>query len=184
MRRSVIRSSAFPLMFSVLAALAGCASQGGAIASHTAADGSPKPIDIDFRDFYKTPIGPRGLEPTARLLGMKGQRVRIKGYMVQEEEPEKGFFMVAPMPVNIPEKEDGPSDDLPGSTVFVHMPKEDADKILAFRPGLWELVGTLELGGKEEANGRISYIRLMLDQPASQEAVKTSEITGSRTAAN
>jgi hypothetical protein len=88
--------------------------------------------------------------------------------MVREEEPIPGLFMLTSLPVTIPEKEDGPSDDLPGATVFVHMPPEDAEKILAYRPGMWDLAGTLQLGAKEEANGRVSYVRLLLDQTASQ----------------
>ena len=124
--------------------------------------------ELSFREFYKLPVGPYGLEPTSKLLSLKGRRVRIQGYMVKEEEPTSGIFMLASHPVNIPEKEDGPSDDLPGATLFVHMPSEDSQKKLSYRPGIWDLVGTLRLGAKEEANGRISYVRLLLDQTASQ----------------
>ncbi len=124
----------------------------------------PPATELSFRDFYKSPVGPMGLEPTQKLLSLKGKRVRLKGYMVVEEEPTPGLFMLSSVPVNIPEKEDGPSDDLPGATAFIHMPKEDANKVLAHRTGLWDLEGTLELGGKEEANGRISYVRLLIDE--------------------
>jgi hypothetical protein len=124
--------------------------------------------ELKFKDFYKMPVGPKGLEPSERLLRLRNQRVRILGYMVQAEEPVPGIFLLAPVPVSIPEKEDGPSDDLPGATLFVHMPPQDADKVLAFRPGLWELEGKLELGPREEANGRVSYTRLILEQPVTQ----------------
>jgi hypothetical protein len=133
----------------------------------------PGVTELQLRDFYKLPVGPRGLEPTEKLLSLKDKRVRVVGYMVQAEEPTPGLFMLSLVPVNIPDKEDGPSDDLPGSTLFVHMPASDADKILAYRPGLWELVGTLKLGGQEEANGRVSYVRLMLDPSASIDSPKT-----------
>jgi hypothetical protein len=125
--------------------------------------------ELDMRDFYKRPVGPYGLEPSAMLLNAKDQRVRVKGYMVQEEEPTPGLLMLSLVPVNIPEKEDGPSDDLPGSTLFVHLPATDANKALAYRPGLLELVGTLKLGREEEANGRVSYVRLLLDQSPTTE---------------
>jgi len=131
--------------------------------------------ELQFRDFYKLPVGPRGLEPTEKLLSLKDRQVRVVGYMVQAEEPTPGLFMLSLVPVNIPEKEDGPSDDLPGSTLFVHMPAADASKILAYRPGLWELVGTLKLGGMEEASGRVSYVRLMLDPSESIGAPKPME---------
>lgn len=139
--------------------------------------------ELKFKDFFKLPVGPLGLEASDKLLSLKGKRVRIVGYMVKEEEPMPGLFLLTPVPVNIPEKEDGPSDDLPGSTLFVHMPPADADKVLAYRPGLWELDGTLELGAKEEANGRVSYTRLILDQPASRDAVKPERDAGSKTSA-
>lgn len=125
---------------------------------------SNPPQQLSFQDFYKMPVGPRGLEPSGKLLSLNQQRVRIAGYMVHEEEPTAGLFLLTPVPVNIPEKEDGPSDDLHGSTLFVHLPPKDTDKILVFRAGLWELAGRLELGAKEEANGRVSYTRLYLDE--------------------
>jgi hypothetical protein len=135
----------------------------------------PSANELSFREFYKLPIGPLGLEPTAKLLSLKDKRVHLQGFMVKEEEPTAGIFMVASLPVNIPEKEDGPSDDLPGATVFVHMPAEDSAKILAYRPGMWDLVGTLQLGAKEEGNGRISYVRLLLDQAPAQNSAESKD---------
>jgi hypothetical protein len=131
--------------------------------------------ELSFREFYKLPIGPNGLEPTAKLLSLKNKRVHLQGFMVKAEEPVAGIFMVTLVPVNTPEKEDGPSDDLPGATVFVHMPLEDSAKILAFRPGVWDLVGTLQLGAKDESNGRISYVRLMLDQAPAQGSIEPED---------
>jgi hypothetical protein len=162
------------LSFSVLVLslfLFGCATQTpkNEIKANAALQGA---TELSFREFYKSPVGPLGLEPTQKLLSLKNKRVHIQGYMVIEEEPTAGLFMLTLVPVNIPEKEDGPSDYLPGATVFVHMPKEDAEKKLAYRPGLWSLEGTLELGGKEEANDRVSYVRIQLDQDKSAELTK------------
>ena len=56
---------------------------------------------------------------------------------------------------------------------FVHMPTGDSQKILAYRPGMWDLAGILQLGAKEEANGRVSYVRLLLDQVATQNSVES-----------
>lgn len=138
--------------------------------------------ELGFREFYQLPVGPYGLEPTSKLLSLKGKRVSIQGFMVREEEAIPGLFMLTSLPVNIPEKEDGPSDDLPGATLFVHMPSEDSQKILSYRPGIWDLTGTLQLGAKEEANGRVSYIRLLLDQAAAQNSVESEG--GQRTEIN
>ena len=140
----------------------------------------PLAAELSFREFYKLPIGTRGLEPTSKLLSLNDKRVHIQGFMVKEEEPTAGIFMVTSLPVNIPEKEDGPSDDLPGATVFVHMPSEDAEKTLAYRDGMWDLVGTLQLGAKEESNGRISYVRLLLDQDLSTEATESKSLATAR----
>lgn len=163
-----------PTLFAPLLAvllLAGCASTQSTLPSAAAQPETLAAVpELPLRDFYKLPAGPYGLEPSEKLLAAKDRRVRVKGYMVKEEEPTPGLFMLALVPVSIPEKEDGPSDDLPGSTLFVHLPPEDAGKVLAYRPGLWELVGTLKLGGQEEANGRVSYARLMLEQSPSMEA--------------
>lgn len=123
----------------------------------------PKETDLNLKEFYKFPVGPRGLEPTQKLLSLKDKHVRVTGYMVKEEEPTAGLFMLAPTPVSMAEKEDGPADDLPPATLFVHIPPADKNKIIAYRQGLWQLVGILELGNQEEANGRMSYTRLILE---------------------
>lgn len=119
--------------------------------------------ELDLKEFYKFPVGPLGLEPTQKLLSLKDKRVQVTGYMVKEEEPTAGLFMLAPLPVSMAEKEDGPADDLPPGTLFVHAPPADKNNIIAYRPGLWQLTGILKLGNQEEANGRMSYTRLILD---------------------
>jgi hypothetical protein len=149
--------------------MAGCAGQASKedIAKTSATAPQPaltaKATELSLKEFYKFPVGPRGLEPTPKLLGLKDKRVRITGYMVKEEEPTTGVFMLTPLPVSLAEKEDGPADDLPAATLFVHAPSADKDKILAYRPGIWQLTGILKLGNQEETNGRMSYTRLILD---------------------
>ena len=127
----------------------------------------PSATALKFSDFYQMPVGPKGLEPTEKLLSLNGKTVRIQGYMVREEQPLPGLFMLAPTPVDLAELADGPADYLPPATLFVHLSPEIADKFVGFRPGTWTLVGRLELGGRPEANGRVSYVRLSLDDPAS-----------------
>lgn len=130
------KSSFFVLVTSLL--LLGCTQQATKNGDQISTVKSTA-TELSFREFYKLPIGPNGLEPTSKLLSLKDKRVHIKGFMVKAEDPVAGIFMVTLVPVNIPEKEDGPSDDLPGATVFVHMPAEDTAKILAYRPacGIW-----------------------------------------------
>ena len=123
---------------------------------------SDAPI-LGFRDFFKLPIGPRGLEPTDRLLRLRDQRVHVQGYMVKEEEPLPGLFMLTPTPVAMAELADGPADYLPAATLFVHLAGENEQKIIGYRPGIWTLSGILRLGAQHEPNGRVSYVRLLLD---------------------
>ena len=123
------------------------------------------PIEVQFAQFFKHPVGTRGLEPTPELLLLNGQRVRLAGYMVDTEQPMQGVFMLAPLPVQLAESDDGPADDLPGSTVFVHLPSAYLNRKPAHQAGQWEIIGTLELGARLEPNGRISYIRLIAEQP-------------------
>ena len=72
--------------------------------------------------------------------------------------------MLAKRPTNVAEKADGMADDLPAAIISVYMPPRDKDKIMAYRPGLWALTGTLQLGNQEDPNGRISYARLIMDE--------------------
>jgi hypothetical protein len=145
-----------------LAQLAGCLAVAGTACPTEA------PTALEFRDFYAQPVGRFGMEPSARLRSLDGHRVRLVGYMVESEQPMVGVFMLAPLPVELAEADDGPADDLPGSTVFVHLPGEFAGRIPKYRPGTWEVVGTLQLGAREEANGRYSYVRLLADPPGPQ----------------
>lgn len=62
---------------------------------------------------------------------------------------------------------DGPSDYLPPATLFVHLAGEYEEKIVGYRPGTWAMSGTLSLGARQEPNGRVSYARLMLEDPES-----------------
>ncbi len=153
-----MRVSVLVFLAPVLLFTAGCA--------HSPSS-SPEPVpDLNLADFFKRPVGPKGLEPTPELLAMNGKRAQIKGYMVMEEDPVPGLFMLTPMPVSMAELADGPSDFLPPATLFVHLPKPAEAKIAAYHPGIWTVTGTLELGAKHEANERVSYVRLIPDDTA------------------
>lgn len=159
------------LMFLFCAALP-AAWAGQAVPSATSlvdhqTDATPQPArELGLREFYKRPVGPQGLEPNEKLLSLNHERVRLQGYLVQEEEPLAGLFLLAPVPVALSELADGPADDLPAATLFVHLAGAYASRFLPYRPGLWSVVGRLELGGMDEANGRRSYVRLVVEDPA------------------
>ena len=113
------------------------------------------------------PIGPRGLEPTEKLKSLAGKRIRMVGYMVRQETPASGYFVLSPLPVSLGDEDESLADDLPASVVFVHLGPPGGQP-LAFYPGLLRVTGTLSLGAREEADGHVSSVRLQLDPELAQ----------------
>lgn len=125
------------------------------------------PIELTFGSFFAQPIGPRGLEISETLRRANGQRVRLLGYMVAQEEPLPGRFLLTPRPVRMSEHADGEADDLPPATVTVLLDASHADHRVPHQRGLVALTGRLEVGRDEDTTtGRVSWIRLQLDRSA------------------
>ena len=122
--------------------------------------------ELKFSEFFVSPIGERGLRLTDKLRGLAGKRVRVLGYMAQQEQPVPGMFLFSAIPVRLNEEHYGLADDLPAATLFVSMPK-NRDQVVPHTPGLMLLTGTLSVGNQEEADGRISTVRLALEIPES-----------------
>lgn len=120
------------------------------------------PIELAFSDFFAQPIGPRGLQPTPRLLAAQGREVRLVGFMVQREQPQAGRFLLTPRPVTMAEHADGEADDLPAATVTVLLPEPQRNRLVAHRPGPIALTGRLDYGPAEDETGRVSWLRLQL----------------------
>jgi hypothetical protein len=129
----------------------------------------PGVTDLKFRDFFKLPIGPRGLETTPLLRSLDGQRVRIVGYMVRQDssKPVTGLLVLAPLPVAMGEEDESFADDLPATAVYVHLAAAQQQQRLPHMPGLMALTGTLQLGAVAEPDGRRSMLRLLLDDAVS-----------------
>jgi hypothetical protein len=119
-------------------------------------------VELRFADFFQTPVGPRGMAMSEALRQADGQSVRLVGYMVQQEIPQAGRFMLTPRPVQMSEHADGEADDLPAATVMVYLDPSQQGWKLAHARGLLELRGTLSVGRFEEADGRVSWVRLQL----------------------
>ena len=111
------------------------------------------------------PIGPRGLQPSDKLLAQDGKHVRMVGYMVRQDGDTAvpGVFVLAPLPVTLGDEDESFADDLPASVVYVHMPAATQPVDVPFVPGLMAVEGRLELGARPETDGRISYVRLALN---------------------
>lgn len=123
----------------------------------------PQPLELKFRDFFASPIGPRGLEISPALKAAHGKRVRLVGYMVAQEDAPAGHFLLTPLPVRMSEHADGDADDLPPATVVVEMPASDSARVLPHTPGLLQLTGVLQVSRHELADGRVAWVRLQLD---------------------
>ena len=129
--------------------------------------------EIKFAEFFNMPIGPRGLDASIKLISLSGRQVRLVGYMARAEKPVAGMFILTPLPVSLGDEDESLSDDLPASSVFVHLDAASAATALPFYPGLLQLTGTLLLGPHDEADGHVSTVRLQLDAALTQAIVPT-----------
>lgn len=141
--------------------------------------------ELKFSEFFKTPVGPKGLEITEQLKSMDGKRVRIVGYMVKEDptacnsclntaDAKKrrlpawmeaivpGRMMLTPYPAAVSHSHYALADDLPPQTVFIEVP-ELIGEMVPYTPGVLALTGTISVGNKSEMDNRISIVRLKLD---------------------
>lgn len=119
--------------------------------------------ELNFSDFFG-PIGPRGLEYSEKIRALAGQRVRVRGFMVQQSERAPALFLFAGMPVKVDTRADCNETDTPPAMIHVVVP--GASKALPFVPGPHFLSGVLEIGARHETDDRISVARLTLDESA------------------
>ncbi|QIF05104.1 hypothetical protein [Roseimicrobium sp. ORNL1] len=138
----------------------------GKTANEVAKDLPPLPegvSELRFDEFYKMPVGPRGLEPTEKLLSLSGKRVRILGYMANMQLRGNRQMLLAPVPLKAQPLEYGQADDIPASHVLVRVPGNAAQAV-PYTPGLLLLTGRLTVGGRS-LDGENAFVRLLLDSP-------------------
>ena len=138
--------------------------------------------NLRFQEFFKLPVGPRGLEISDTLGSANGMPVSLIGYMVRQEGHAAGQFLLSPRPVQMSEVADGDADDLPVTAVLVFLDPTQKDWTVVHnrRPVL--LNGVLNVGRREEADGRVSWIRLQLGPEATANAHVLTRISPSRNA--
>lgn len=131
--------------------------------SKAKSDESPgdAPVELSFKEFFDP--ADRELKPSARLLSLKGKRVRLVGFMAKLENPPKGAFYLCPRPIQNDESGGG-TGDLPVEHVRVIM-RSAKDRVVPHIAHLIEVTGILEIGNREEEDGTVSAIRLLLDGP-------------------
>lgn len=156
------------LKFLILCALA----LSGLSAAAETADAGAAPMELHFAGFFRQPIGPRGLELSEALRAADGREVRLSGYMVVQEEPQAGRFLLTPRPLRMSEHADGDADDLPPNTVTVLLDPTQRDRIVAAQSGRLTLIGRLAVGRAEDETGRVSWFRLQLGPEALADAAR------------
>jgi len=123
---------------------------------------------LEFKSFYKLPVGSQGLEMTDALRRAHGKERTIVGYMVQQERPHLGRFLLSPRPVQMSEHADGEADDLPAALATVYLDASQTDWAVPFTRGRISLTGTIEVGRLEETDGRVSWVRMRLSPEATR----------------
>ena len=135
----------------------------------------PGVVHLEMGDLFVKPVGPRGLSLTERAKALQGKRVRVAGYMVRQEDPLPGVFLLTREPLAILDHEGGLS-DLPTDHVRVLVPGADGAAAIPFTRRRLLLTGVLSLGNRAEGDGSVSVVRLTLDRadPRRQGAPKTN----------
>lgn len=124
--------------------------------------------ELRFREFFRSPVGPTGLEISDALRRADGAPIRLVGYMVLQENPAAGRFLLTPRPVQMSQHADGEADDLPPATVAVYLDPSQNDWVVPYVRGLAAVSGVLAVGRHEESDGRVSWVRLQLDTDATR----------------
>ena len=119
--------------------------------------------ELSFSEFFG-PIGSRGLEYSEKIRALAGQRVRVRGFMVQQSERAPALFLFVGMPVKVDTRADCNETDTPPA--MIHVLVSGSTKTLPFVPGPHVLSGVLEIGARHEADDRISVARITLDESA------------------
>lgn len=98
-----------------------------------------------------------------KVKALNGKRVRITGFIAEQEEPMKGAFYLCPTPVATDESGAGIG-DIPVNAIRVTLPGLEG-KSMAARRGAVIVVGKLDVGSHEEKDGTVSFVRLLADRP-------------------
>jgi hypothetical protein len=118
-------------------------------------------IDLKFNEFYKLPVGPKGLELTPKILNLAGKKIRIMGYMAKADPALPDMFILSPVPVEMGDEDEKLVDDFPPNALFVHM--SESQLAVPYTEGLMTLSGVLHVGNFSEPDGHVSTFQLELD---------------------
>jgi hypothetical protein len=128
-----------------------------------------EPVFLAFRDLIAD--GPK-LRISDRAHRLKGERVKLVGYMANLELPPVGAFYLTPIAVSCDEASDGAA-ELPLNSVLVTS-RNAAEKTVPHVEGILEVVGELDVGHHTDSMGRASWFRLTLDETAQFDQAKVA----------
>jgi hypothetical protein len=166
---------------------AGAKGAGGGVAEVKAVEGvkeEPKMIGADevgeyaafeFGKVFERPAGPKGLEYTAAARALDGKKVRLTGYMVRHWHDDASVFLFTEYPRVLNVAEYGLADDLPPEAVHV------IQEVLPGRAPDWVrqrlvVLGRLELGPRQEQDGRVSQVRLHAERITAEDGRTLVEV--------
>lgn len=130
---------------------------------------------FEFGKVFKRPAGPKGLEYTAEARALDGKKVRMSGYMVRHWHEDASVFLFAEHPMVLNVAEYGLADDLPPDAVHV------IQEVLPGRAPDWVrqrlvVLGRLELGPRQEQDGRVSQVRLNAERITAEDGRTLVEV--------
>jgi hypothetical protein len=131
-----------------------------ALRSAAPAHAGEAPSKLTFDHLFVS--GPAGARVAPEVEALAGHRVSIVGHMVHMEEPLRAAFYLAPRPVEADESGGG-TGDLPPQSVRVEVPGLVKIPWVA---GPVEVEGLLQVGRAEDADGRVSWLRVLVEKPA------------------
>lgn len=117
---------------------------------------------LELQAFFKMPIGPKGLEVSDKVLNASGKKVRLTGYMVKNELPMPGVFMLTPRPLQMSEHADGDANDLPASVCWVYLDDRQKNWLVPHVPGLLTVEGQFTFKRIEASDGSVAWFHLNL----------------------
>jgi hypothetical protein len=129
----------------------------------------PQPVSLDLARTVVVDGGTSRVAPELEQLA--GHRVRAVGFMVRMEEPSPAAFYLARRPTEADESGGG-TGDLPPDAVRVEVPWFSRE--IPHRQGPVEVIGTLEIGRTEDALGRVSWIRIVMERPPAAKSAPKS----------
>jgi len=119
----------------------------------------PAPVPLAFSEFFKRPVGPRGLEPTPRLISLAGTPIVIEGFLARTSEGQSSLIL-SPVPVLLGDEDESLADDLPPSSVHLHLLQPALRAAIAQCDGRLAVQGVLGIGPRREDDDRISFVRI------------------------